>query len=340
VSQIPTSIIPDSPPEEGAPSAAIELIGHMGAGGRSVHFLSLDAPELPNVRLSSMHFTCLLAADFQDPASTKLLRALMKQGAVHITGWGSGSGRVANSVQAEDCPVPWPVQAVWFEHAPVSKAVRSFLDNTYPDETVDQACTSSLAVVVGNEAWASEVRRILLEARDGPRAKTAPARVLEELAPVACAERPATTPPPVAPLPSEPAATVPPPPRPDSGPVNRTPADPVELDLCRKLLAHEHLSDAERAGLPNERARFSVLRQVVSEALKTGWFPPKREMLPHGAVIESREGQIWVHEHFEGSTDVLTRRVTSVSDAVRAYIRHHGDPNASSIDGIAIDWGS
>jgi hypothetical protein len=338
VIQIP-SIIPDSPPEEGAPSAAIELIGRMGAGGRSVHFLSLDAPELPNVRLSSMHFTCLVAADFHDPASTKLLRSLMKQGAVHITGWGPGSGRVANSVQAEDCPVPWPVQAVWFEHAPVSKAVRSFLENPYPDETVDQACTSSLAVVVGNEAWASEVRRIL---RDGPQAKTVPepTRVLEVMAPVTCAERPATTPPPVESLPSEPAAIVPPPARPDSGPINRPPADPVELDVCRKLLAQEHLSDAERAGLPNERARFSVLRQIVSEALKTGWFPPKRELLSHGAFIEAREGQIWVHEHFEGSTEVRSRRVTSVSDAVRAYIRHHGDPNASSIDGIAIDWGS
>jgi hypothetical protein len=83
-----------------------------------------------------------------------------------------------------------------------------------------------------------------------------------------------------------------------------------------------------------------VLKECVAEALRTGWFPPRREQAPHGAVIESRDGQTWVHEHFEGAAEGLSRRVASVSDAVRAYIFHHGDQGGGSIDGVVIDWGS
>ena len=72
-----------------------------------------------------------------------------------------------------------------------------------------------------------------------------------------------------------------------------------EQDLCRKLLAKHHLSVAERQALPNGRVRFSVLVAAVQEALaECGWFPfelnPDRD-IGEGAVLESRNGELWVH---------------------------------------------
>jgi hypothetical protein len=332
---------------DGLVSSELEFLAQMGAGNRSVHLLALDRPELPEFRLPTTHFTCFLAADFAEPAVLRLLKALMKKGAVHFTGWGPGAVKAASAVQAEDCPVPWAVKAVWFEHEPLSKAVESFLENTYPDDSIDQTCGSSLAVVIGPPEWAAKVGRFLAEARDAEKAKAAgtpppQAEIIRDDTPlIAAAEVITETPHEIAPpAPSTPAAQPPPAAtRPDSGPIARPAAGPEELDLCRKLLIEQHLTETERAALPHHgRARFSVLKGIMAESLElTGWFPPRKDQMPLGAVIESREGQIWVHDQFGDSNDPRSRRVASVSDAVRAYIRHYGEPG--SIDGVIIDWG-
>jgi hypothetical protein len=118
---------------------------------------------------------------------------------------------------------------------------------------------------------------------------------------------------------------------------------PTERVLCLKLLKTLHLSVSERAALPAGRARFSVLVEAVAAILdQEDWFPsplPKEGDLGDGAVLESREDQIWVHEQHEIGVarfgPIYSYAVPSVADAVRAYVAASG---GSNIDGVAIAW--
>ena len=116
-----------------------------------------------------------------------------------------------------------------------------------------------------------------------------------------------------------------------------------EQELCRKLLAKHHLRVPERRALPNGQARFSVLVAAVQAALvESSWFPfplaPGRD-IGEGAVLESRDGEIWVHEQHEVGvsrySSIRSFRVAGISEAVRAYVRANG---GGPIDGVAIDW--
>jgi hypothetical protein len=58
-----------------------------------------------------------------------------------------------------------------------------------------------------------------------------------------------------------------------------------------------------------------------------------------GARIELRKQQVWLHEQHEIGVGrfgpIRSRRVRSVNEAVRLYIRANG---GSPIDGIHVDW--
>ncbi len=119
--------------------------------------------------------------------------------------------------------------------------------------------------------------------------------------------------------------------------------DQSEKELCHKLLATRHLSVAERQALPNGRARFSVLVVAVRQALsESNWFPfalePDRD-IGDGVVLESRDGEFWVHEQHEVGvmrfSPIRSFVVSDVSDAVRAYVDANG---GAPIDGVEIDW--
>jgi len=118
---------------------------------------------------------------------------------------------------------------------------------------------------------------------------------------------------------------------------------PDEKALCLKLLSKLHLSVPERQALPNQRARFSVIVRAVRESLEsTGFFPFRYEpgsTIGEGAVIESRDGDLWVHEQHECGVgrygEVESHVVPSIEAAVRAYINIHG---GSPIDGVEIDF--
>ena len=116
-----------------------------------------------------------------------------------------------------------------------------------------------------------------------------------------------------------------------------------EVEVCRKLLATHHLSVAERRALPDRRARLSVLVAAVQQALaETGWFPyelQSGEDIGSGAVLESRDGNLWVHEQHEvGVTrfsEVRSFMVPELPTAIRAYVHATG---GAPIDGVAVDW--
>jgi len=102
---------------------------------------------------------------------------------------------------------------------------------------------------------------------------------------------------------------------------------PDEKALCLKLLSKLHLSVPERRALPNRRARFSVIVQVVRDALESsGFFPFRYEpgsAIGEGAVIERRDGEVWLHEQHACGLgrygDVVESRVLpSLESAIRA----------------------
>ena len=119
--------------------------------------------------------------------------------------------------------------------------------------------------------------------------------------------------------------------------------DQSEQELCRKLLATLHLNVAERRALPKGRARFSVLVAAVEHVLSEfSWFPFVLERgaeIGDGAVIECRDGEIWVHEQHEVGvmrySPIRSFVVSDASDAVRAYVEANG---GAPIDGVDIDW--
>ena len=93
-----------------------------------------------------------------------------------------------------------------------------------------------------------------------------------------------------------------------------------EEELCRKLMVTSHLSVPERQALPGGRARFSVIRKLIAEALGSeGWFPRRVEPgedIGSGAVLESRGGDLWLHQQHEAGVGrfgpIQSRRVSSV----------------------------
>lgn len=120
-----------------------------------------------------------------------------------------------------------------------------------------------------------------------------------------------------------------------------------EKALCRKLLLTAHLSVPERQALPGGRARFSVILGLIGESLDSeGWFPERPEPgrdIGEGAVLESRAGELWLHEQHEAGVGRLgpiqSRRVSSVDEAARLLVAAcHGWH--SDIDGVSIDWES
>ena len=117
----------------------------------------------------------------------------------------------------------------------------------------------------------------------------------------------------------------------------------TERALCLNLLKTLHLNVSERSALPGGRARFSVLVDGVAGVLaEEDWFPfplYQGSDLGDGAVLESRDGGIRVHEQHEIAIGRLgpirSYLVSSVADGVRAYIAAFGE---SEIDGVPIAW--
>jgi hypothetical protein len=118
-------------------------------------------------------------------------------------------------------------------------------------------------------------------------------------------------------------------------------SEPRELAL--KLLSTLHLNVPERKSIPPKGIQFSTLVDAVESQISNGgWFPVPLSGLPpigEGARIEVRGGEIWLHEQHEIGvgrySDITSRRVSSMSDAVKAFVFAIGGP---PIDGIAVDW--
>jgi len=115
-------------------------------------------------------------------------------------------------------------------------------------------------------------------------------------------------------------------------------------ELALKLLSTFHLSVPERKSVPPNGIPFSMLVDAVESQISNGgWFPaPLNDTAPaigEGARIEVRNGNIWLHEQHEIGmgrySDIVSRRVSSMRDAVTDFVRANG---GAPIDSVSIDW--
>lgn len=121
--------------------------------------------------------------------------------------------------------------------------------------------------------------------------------------------------------------------------------DQEEYALTLKLLLTLHLSVPERKILPDQCVRFSVIILAIKNQLEEqGWFPhhlKDGDLIGSGALLESRQNTIFVHEQFEiGAmrySPVETRKVSNIVEAIKIFLSHNGE---TSIDGVKIDYES
>ena len=109
--------------------------------------------------------------------------------------------------------------------------------------------------------------------------------------------------------------------------------------LALKLLSTLHLNVPERTFIPANGIPFSTLVDAVESQISDGgWFPAPLSGTPpigDGARIEVRGSDIWLHEQHEIGvarySDISSRRMASMSDAVKAFVHASGGP---PIDGV------
>ena len=124
-----------------------------------------DAAMLPDLRLPSPRFVCLLVWDAENASGETLAQVaewLLDQGAVYVCCWGKDCERVHDAFDSviisrnPDCdPL---VRTTWHSKEPLAEAIYFALYTAWPDEEYASDCRSVLAVCIGNSELAGTVR--------------------------------------------------------------------------------------------------------------------------------------------------------------------------------------
>jgi hypothetical protein len=110
-----------------------------------------------------------------------------------------------------------------------------------------------------------------------------------------------------------------------------------EKEFVRKLLFTGHLPSTERDALPDGKAKASLIRLVVAEALWSTQpfgvcWQPEFEYCgdDHGLVARTSRG-------IEGERTTFTRFGT-LQEAAEAFVRDARQAVGDHIDGVPIEW--
>jgi hypothetical protein len=154
----------------------MERIGHDRASERDLFVLeAASAASVPeNLALSSPRFVCLLAWDAR-PASVEevatLAHRLLASGAVYICAWGPDCERV-HDICDEVAVGPNPPAQVdrvvmTTSHAgeSLAEAILFAVNSAWPDPHYEEGCSSTLAVAIGSQPWAAEIRDAFADTR-------------------------------------------------------------------------------------------------------------------------------------------------------------------------------
>jgi hypothetical protein len=140
---------------------------------------AIDLPglddALPELRMPSRHFVCLLAADFcqaTDAQISRLAVHLVNAGACYFLCWGPDCERAHDLVDDvllahEPCATEASViLTTWHTEDSLDDVLHYFLTTCWPAEAYFESARSSLAVTVHDETLARQVRAAFADPRE------------------------------------------------------------------------------------------------------------------------------------------------------------------------------
>lgn len=136
---------------------------------RQLFTLELPAPDdLPSIDLDSPHSCCLIAWDashctVEDVAA--LVDPLIKAGCVYFVCWGPSCEWVHDIIDESDPNSEGVIMTTWHSEESLEEAIWFFLNVTWPDKEFEETLHASLAIAIGSDKWASEVRTALADPR-------------------------------------------------------------------------------------------------------------------------------------------------------------------------------
>jgi hypothetical protein len=131
-----------------------------------------DAAKLPDFRLSSPRFVCLLLWDAEKVPDKILAQAanwLLNKGAVYFCCWGSDCERVHDAIDSVNISrnpsCDRVLMTTWHSREPLSEAVYFALNTAWPDEGYAEGCRSVIAVCISNVRNAEAARAAFVDPR-------------------------------------------------------------------------------------------------------------------------------------------------------------------------------
>lgn len=144
---------------------------------RALFTLNLPEFRLPadGIELPAQHFLCLLAANFtaaSDSEIAGLAEDLLDLGASYFVCWGSGCERAHDLIDQVtlliDPPIPEGsvIMTTWHADEPLEEALLFLLCSAWPDPAFEDSTGCTVAVSVGDEEIAEQIRLALSQPRD------------------------------------------------------------------------------------------------------------------------------------------------------------------------------
>lgn len=142
---------------------------HLGRDGeRELWLLAVNDVHDVATQLSvHSRFVCLLAWDARDAGVEDIsivARALLDAGACYVCTWGADCKRVHDVIDEESVELSLTKGAdvfamtTWHDDEPLSEAILFVLMSAVPEEAHIDDCRATVAIAIGSEQWAAEIR--------------------------------------------------------------------------------------------------------------------------------------------------------------------------------------
>jgi hypothetical protein len=150
-------------------SVVVMPIGATDGLGREVFVLSLPAvSSTASLKLSSPHFACLVACDCTALDGAQLItfgKWLINQGASYVCAWGmrcqdmeDAVDQAAVEIEIESGAERPVVMTTSHPDDSLDEALEFLSKSAWPDEDYLSKTSSTVAIAIGNAAWAEEMR--------------------------------------------------------------------------------------------------------------------------------------------------------------------------------------
>jgi hypothetical protein len=147
-------------------------LNHLGADthGRELYLLNLRAWEdwPRELDLPSEQFCLLVVANARAEAQQVIgtfASEALAAGCVYVCAWGPGSELVHDTFDATSNETEYltgpVVMTTWHEDESLEQALTFLMRDALPSDAWIASCRASVVVVIANDGWAAEVRRLV-----------------------------------------------------------------------------------------------------------------------------------------------------------------------------------